>query len=548
MTKDYARFGPFLRFAPIAVLFVGLLLTGFIWSILRQYALHEQQSEFNGEAREIHNRIDERLEDYRNLLRGASGLFAARRSVERKEFHAYVAGLDMEKTFPGIQGLGFAQLVSPPEKQRLITAIHREGFPDFSIKPEGVRDQYSAIIFLEPFDWRNQRAFGYDMYSEPVRREAMQRARDEGATALSGRVVLLQETATEVQSGFLMYFPVFRHNRPHATLEERRSNLVGWVYQPFRMNDLMSKGVLGRYLDTVKNELDIEIYDGDTPETSNIMFHLDPTDSAAQPQFVSVHTIRHFGRDWTVVVRSLPAFEAKLQTTQLFTVLIGGIVISLLLTLIVWLLSTTNTRAIALAEKMSEKLERTLEQTIGAMAAITEMRDPYTAGHQRRAAELAHAIATELGLRGEQHQALSLAAMTYEIGKIQIPAEILSKPGRLDDPEFNLIKIHPQAGFEILQEIDFPWSIAKIVQQHHERLDGSGYPLGLKDGEIMLEACIIAVADVVEAMCSHRPYRPALGLGAALNEITEQRGVLYDPVVVDACVTLFRDRSFSFTP
>ncbi|ADE11543.1 CHASE domain-containing protein [Sideroxydans lithotrophicus] len=548
MTKHYDRFGLFLRFAPIAVLLVGLLLTWFIWDILRQHALHELQSEFNSEVKEIHNRIDDRLDDYRNLLRGTAGLFAASGSVERKEFHDYVTGLDLEQTFPGIQGLGFAQLLSPREKQRLITAIRREGFPNFSIKPEGVRDQYSAIVYLEPFDWRNQRAFGYDMYSEPVRREAMQRARDENAAAMSGRVVLLQETATEVQSGFLMYFPVFRNNRPHATIEERRNNLVGWVYQPFRMNELMNKGVLGRYLDTVRDELDIEIYDGTARQASNIMFHLDQPHSADQPRFVSTHTIRYFGRDWTVVVRSLPAFEAKLQTAQLFAVAIGGIVISLLLTLVVWLLATTNTRAIALAERMSEKLARTLDQTISAMAAITEMRDPYTAGHQRRAADLARAIASELDVDGERYRALSLAAMTYEIGKIQIPAEILSKPGRLDELEFNMVKTHAQAGFEILQEIDFPWPIAKIVQQHHERLDGSGYPLGLKDGEIMLEARIIAVADVVEAMCSHRPYRPALGIAAALTEIIDQRGTLYDPAVVDACVTLFRDRGFSFSP
>jgi putative two-component system response regulator len=193
---------------------------------------------------------------------------------------------------------------------------------------------------------------------------------------------------------------------------------------------------------------------------------------------------------------------------------------------------------------MSEKLERTLEQTISAMATVTEMRDPYTAGHQRRAADLARAIASEMGLGGERLRALSLAAMTYEIGKIQIPAEMLSKPGRLDELEFDMVKTHAQAGFEILQEIDFPWPIAKIVQQHHERMDGSGYPLGLKDGEIMLEARIIAVADVVEAMCSHRPYRPALGIGAALTEIIDQRGVQYDPAVVDVCVTLFRDRDY----
>lgn len=263
-------------------------------------------------------------------------------------------------------------------------------------------------------------------------------------------------------------------------------------------------------------------------------------------QFSSIRLTEYFGRNWTISVRSLPAFEAKIPNDQSRTVAIGGCIISLLLTLVVWLMSTTNTRAIKLARKMTEKLEATLNQAISAMATVTEIRDPYTAGHQRRAAELARAIAMELGLSHDHVHALYLAALTYEIGKIQIPADLLSKPRRLDEVEFGLVKTHAQAGFDILQGIDFPWPIEQIVQQHHERLDGSGYPLGLKGNDILLEARIVAVADVVEAMCSHRPYRPALGVEAALNELISKRGVLYDPVVVDACIRLFRERGFKF--
>jgi putative nucleotidyltransferase with HDIG domain len=210
------------------------------------------------------------------------------------------------------------------------------------------------------------------------------------------------------------------------------------------------------------------------------------------------------------------------------------------------LLTTTNMRAIKLAKRMSEKLERTLTQTISAMATVIEMRDPYTAGHQKRAAHLANAIALEMGLNGERLHTLNLAALIYEIGKIQIPAEILSKPGKLDETEYGFIKVHAVAGFEILREIDFPWPIAQIVQQHHERLDGSGYPRGLKGDEIMLEARIIAVADVVEAMLSHRPYRTAMDVEKVLAEITARSGAAYDPAVVDACVRLFRVRGYAF--
>lgn len=545
--KDYGRLGLFLRLAPFAVLAVGLMATWLIRGVVQQHALEELRGEFGDEVRIVDDRINERLDDYRDILNGAAGLFAASRSVERQEFYEYVNSLHLEQIYPGIQGVGFALRIPARDRAHRIEAIRREGFPQFSIWPDGARDPYSAIIYLEPLDWRNRRALGFDMYAEPTRREAMERACDDGSAALSGKVVLVQETGADVQSGFLMYVPVYRNNLPHQTVEERRRNLVGWVYEPFRMNDLMKKGVLGKYLDTVSGKLDVEIYDGDRLDAKNIMFDSALARPGTRAQFVSVQSLRHFGRSWTIVIRSLPAFEATLKIAQAQTVAIGGVLISVLLAWAVWLLATTDIRAMKHAEKLSEKVARTLTEAISAMATVIEMRDPYTAGHQKRAAELACAIAKEMGVRGEQFQALNLAALTYEIGKIQIPAEILSKPGRLDDIEYGLIKVHAQAGFEILRGIDFPWPIAQIVQQHHERLNGSGYPQGLKGDEIRLEARIIAVADVVEAMVSHRPYRIALGEDDALAEITSNRGVLYDSAVVDACVRLFQERRFNFS-
>lgn len=185
---------------------------------------------------------------------------------------------------------------------------------------------------------------------------------------------------------------------------------------------------------------------------------------------------------------------------------------------------------------------------VTAIAATVEMRDPYTAGHQRRVACLATAIARELQLPEVQIEGINLASMVHDLGKIRVPAEILSKPGRLSDLEFGLIKLHAQTGYDILKSIDFPWPIAKIVLQHHERMDGSGYPSGLKGKEMLLESRILAVADVVEAMISHRPYRAALGVDAALNEIVGQKDVLYDAAVVDACLTLYRERGFNLPP
>lgn len=190
------------------------------------------------------------------------------------------------------------------------------------------------------------------------------------------------------------------------------------------------------------------------------------------------------------------------------------------------------------------KLRSSLLDSISVVATTVEMRDPYTAGHQRRVAQIATAIAGELGLPEQQIEGLYLASIVHDVGKIKIPAEILSKPGRLTELEFALIKQHPQDGYDILKEIDFPWPIAQFVRQHHERIDGSGYPQGLKTVEIHLEAHIIAVADVIEAMASHRPYRAGLGIEAALAEIDSKRDILYDPNVVDAALRLFREKGY----
>jgi len=198
--------------------------------------------------------------------------------------------------------------------------------------------------------------------------------------------------------------------------------------------------------------------------------------------------------------------------------------------------------------RQAEQLRRTVEGAVMAMSLVVETRDPYTAGHERRVAELATAIAAEMGMEGDALDALRLAGLIHDIGKIAVPAEILSKPGRLSEVEFNLIKQHPASGSEILAVIDFGLPVAEMVLQHHERLDGSGYPRGLAGEEVLPEARILAVADVVEAMSSHRPYRAALGMEAALAEVREHAGVKYDAAVVAACVRLVEEQGFEFTP
>jgi len=202
-------------------------------------------------------------------------------------------------------------------------------------------------------------------------------------------------------------------------------------------------------------------------------------------------------------------------------------------------------------KKIEEQLQQSLESlrnatntTIQVMVSTIEVRDPYTAGHQIRSANLATAIAGEMGLPQEKIDGIHMAGSIHDIGKLSIPAEILSKPTKLTKLEFSLIKEHAQQGFEILKDVQSPWPLAEIVRQHHERMDGSGYPRNLKGDDILIEARILAVADTVEAMASHRPYRAGLGIDAALEEIEKQRGILYDEAVADACLRLFREKGY----
>lgn len=190
------------------------------------------------------------------------------------------------------------------------------------------------------------------------------------------------------------------------------------------------------------------------------------------------------------------------------------------------------------------KLEGSLDHAVTAIAATVEMRDPYTAGHQIRVAKLAVAIASEMGLQTKQIEGIRVAGTVHDIGKIHIPAEILSNPSKLSDAEFSIIKTHPQVGYDILHTIDFPWPVAQIVLQHHEKMDGSGYPNGLKGEDILIEARILCIADIIESMASHRPYRPSFGIFPALQEVSRNKGRLYDKDVVKAVMTLFLEKGY----
>ena len=350
-----------LQFIPPIILLLGLGLTYAVQDAARESVQQSARDEFDFRVNEIVANIELRMARYEQILEGAAGLFAASSSVERGEFAEYVRKLRLDEKYPGIQGVGFAQWVPPPDKAAHIAAVRAEGFAEYDIQPAGVREAYTSIVYLEPFNWRNQRAFGYDMYSEPVRRAAMEKARDNDRAWISGKVQLKQEIDQNVQAGFLMYLPVYRPHTPHRTQDERRANLVGWVYAPFRMGDLM-KGILGEYFGEISAAIDLEIYDGAAADPQALMFDSSERSLRQTSAFQADRRLELFGHPWTLAIRSLPAFDARLRADRANFLAIVGTLGSAMLAFVVWLLVTGRTRALALAERMTTDLRHSEAQ------------------------------------------------------------------------------------------------------------------------------------------------------------------------------------------
>jgi len=258
--------------------------------------------------------------------------------------------------------------------------------------------------------------------------------------------------------------------------------------------------------------------------------YLKTGDSKVLNKTIEIHALRKSGDQFPVELSIVPLVDNRGEIS--FNAFIRDL--------------TERIKAQEALRRSEAGLKNSLIGTIGAVCKAVEVRDPYTAGHQVRVSRLARTIAQELGLDSDQIEGVRMGATIHDIGKIQAPSEILSKPSKLNELEYSLIKDHAKVGYEILKDIEFPWPIADIAYQHHERMDGTGYPQGLKGDEICIEARIVAVADVVESMASHRPYRAALGIEAALNEIMTNRGKLYDADVVDACLKVFKEKKFDF--
>lgn len=306
MLSSCPRAGARAASVALAVLILFLGVTLWIWSNAKREATWAARQAFDFRVSQARFSVQQRLAAYEQALRGGVGLFQAHDVVDREGWHAYAQALRIDVNYPGIQGFGFALRIPPEQGDVHIRAIRAQGFPKYTVTPPGKRSETTAIIYLEPFDWRNQRAFGYDMFSEPVRREAMARARDTGNSAASGKVTLMQETNQGVQNGFLMYLPVYRKDTPLASVAQRRSALVGYVYAPFRMNDLMQ----GIQEHDRLTDIGLQIFDGESPSLDSTLYDGVAGTAAARrsgsPVLVATEHIAVGGRIWTLNFVTLP--------------------------------------------------------------------------------------------------------------------------------------------------------------------------------------------------------------------------------------------------
>jgi PAS domain S-box-containing protein len=350
------------------ILILNILITFYFWNSINNAAYKDAETRFTFRIEEIRADIEDRMRTYEQVLRSGIGLFKSSENVTRSKWENFTKALQIEKEFPGIQGIGFSLKITPEDKEEHIRQIQAEGFPDYKIKPEGEREEYTSIIYLEPFEIRNQQAFGYDMFSQVVRREAMEKARDTGETAITGRVTLVQEIDENVQSGFLVYLPLYKKGMPVDTLNQRRMALHGYVYSPFRVTNLM-RGILG----PGSKDIDFEIYDGGEIKESELMYDSDlsgPGERNGQgssknihPMFNNTKILNIHGHLWSLGFKTLPSFEASIDSNKSTFVLALGGIFSLLCFVVIHGAFTTRKKALQFTDKLLQEL-RTNEERL----------------------------------------------------------------------------------------------------------------------------------------------------------------------------------------
>jgi PAS domain S-box-containing protein len=351
-----------IKILPILVLAISLAASLVLWRMLDASFKQKALSSYDDLTSGITQQIMKRMHDHEQVLLGGAGLFNTMKDVSRSDWRHYVSALQLDQNHPGIQGVGFSMWLTPDQVPANIKAIRAEGFPEYVIKPAGERSVYTSIIYLEPFTWRNQRAFGYDMYTEATRHDAMDKAKDEGITTIAAKIILVQETDKDKQSGMLMYVPIYRQGAPTGTIEERRKAIRGFVYSPIRMNDFIY-GTLGKLPQNVA----FELYANDSPKEESLLFSSLRADKVSVPEgfvpdFTSQTKVEVYGRTWYFAFKSLPDFSKQLQREKSYAALLISILASLLLSAISFLLLSGRNKALLLAAEMTREARESDKQ------------------------------------------------------------------------------------------------------------------------------------------------------------------------------------------
>jgi PAS domain S-box-containing protein len=341
------------------ILMAAIILTALVTLYMKTDVDVQAKREFLFACNEIRCKIDDRLQEHQQILLSGAAFFDASDKITREQWRIFTQRLNVKSNLPGIQGIGFALLIPPDRLAQHVQDIRNEGFPNYAVRPEGNRGAYSSIIYLEPFLERNLRAFGYDMLSEPVRLAAMERARDQNATALSGKVVLVQETEKDIQAGTLMYVPVYRKGMPIQTIEQRREALFGWVYSPYRMTDLM-RGILGGWDSQEGLRIRLQVYDGARPFPESILYDSHTgKDPGLAPQFTEELQVVFNGSPWTL---RFTQTDGQVALAKVWLTLAGGIIISLLVFGLALSLLNSRSNARRMAERLTAELRLSEER------------------------------------------------------------------------------------------------------------------------------------------------------------------------------------------
>jgi PAS domain S-box-containing protein len=358
---------------PLLVFVVGLLATAELWSLARSDAERVLREEFEFRAGEVVLRVDKRMRSYEQVLEDIASVFTIAPEMDRTAFRDYVARLDLARNFPGTQGIGWMRYLQTDEVQPFVADMRVNGFPGYAVRPDGRREVYGVVKYLEPYVGLNLKVPGYDLYSEPIRHLSLQQARDEGITTISGRMVLIQDLGAPPQAGVLMSSPVYRRGAPLTTAEERRAAMIGWTAAPLRMTDLLN-GILGRQSSELGKAVGVYIHDGNNDSVDSLLF--DNTSGAMSeamaPLFRSETTIKVGGRQWRMEFFSRPDFDARLDSSRLPWIGLAGTAGSFLLALVLWLMISGRDRAVAYATSMTRELRESQARLLVLAEAIEQ--------------------------------------------------------------------------------------------------------------------------------------------------------------------------------